>query len=227
MGDERRLHDGDHRRLPVLRATASPPGQTPWIRHPWRLAHIPVRLARPDASRERPARRGHQQLPAGSTGCDGAHHGWTLRRNGAVLGRRRPTHPGGPRLRDGGRDARRRLDRRAAGRHAGGRADRPTRGGGSDAGPPGRRHHMDCHPDPGEGVCAGMGCVPELVQHARTDRVLWSCLSTRDSADLRSPRQHRAQTLVQRDGVSPPDHHRVGVPGRGARDRAARRRRSH
>ena len=72
VGHERRLHDGDHRRLPRLRP--APAGHRPaaCVRHARRLDHAPLRLGAPDAARQRAAGRGHLELPAGATDGDGA-----------------------------------------------------------------------------------------------------------------------------------------------------------
>ena len=102
---------------------------------PGRLDRPPLPLAVPHADRQRAARPGDLQLPAGATDGDGPRHRGTLRRRRALLGRRGAADAGGHRLRDGGRHARRRLDRLRAGHHAAGGTGRPAAGRRADPEP--------------------------------------------------------------------------------------------
>ena len=144
----------------------------------------------------------------------------------ALLGRRGAADAGRHRLRDGGRHARRRLDRLRAGHHAAGGTRRAAAGRRADPGPPRRADDGRRGGGAREGRRAVPGHLAQLAQHAAAHRLLRRRVSARDPAHLCRSRRSHAQARLQRDGLPAARHHRRHVHGRDpGHPRAVRRRR--
>ena len=150
--------------------------------------------------------------------------GLSGRRN-SLLGRRRASDPRRDHLRDGGRDARRRLDRLRAGNHAAGRPGRPPPRGRTDAGASRRTDGGSRRGGAGEDGGSRMGAISLLVLDDPADRILGRGLSARDSADLRGARRRHTEARVQHHGLPASRDDRRHVHGRDPGDRGTRERR--